>query len=435
MHPNNLIYSDKTLSEERNIQSFSLRSLRIICLFAIIVNLFYVLYGGLVGVREISIICAFYMLGGVSSLLMTYFNQVAAKFLVITSTAISLMITFHTFTIGYNVLTIFFPVLLAHVYIFNFDTEKKTFFFSLAITIASIVLSLTMPRFHFLKVPLNENIANQTDSVHTLVCLAVTTFLLIIIIQNRTQLNRLVHLKKKDLEAAINELTETRDQLIQTEKMASLGLLTAGINHEINNPLNFMAGGLENLKIIAKKNDIEPVIPFLHVFEEGIKRIEDIVSGLNHFNHQSTSFEDKCQINDILENCLKVLSHELKDRISIVKDYTSDSAVKGNSGQLHQVFINLLSNAAQAIKGVGEIKVNTSRDANELVVVIADNGPGIPENLLMKIFDPFYTTKEPGIGTGLGLSVSYSIIKKHLGAIKVTSTEGSGTTFTISLPV
>ncbi len=430
-----MFYSTETISEEQVIHAFSLRSLRIICVFAVLVNLFYVFYGLGVQVEAISIICAIYTIGGISAYIASYFSESLAKVLVITSTAVSLMVTFHTFTIGYSILTIFFPIVLAHLFIFNFDVDKKPFFVSLSLTAITLVLSLVSPRFQFLKVILSEEIASQTDQVHAAVSLAVTTFLLVVIIQSRTKLNRLLFLQKKDLENAIAELHETRDQLIQTEKMASLGLLTAGINHEINNPLNFMAGGLENLKKLAEERKDEEIGEYLYVFEEGIRRIEDIVSGLNHFNYRSTSFDDHCDIKKIIENCLKILSHELKDRVAINQSFQGNLTVKGNSGQLHQVFMNLLANAAQAIDGAGFININAARLEDRVSIEILDSGCGIPDEIVRNIFDPFFTTKEPGIGTGLGLSVSYSIIKKHAGEINVRSEEGKGTTFAISLPL
>lgn len=431
-----MTYSDQTQSEEKDLHTLPLLSLRIICLFAIVVNLFYVVYGIVVGIQEVSIICAIFMLGGISALTMSLLgNQISAKVLIITSTAISLLITFHTFTIGYTILSIYFPVILSHLYIFDYHREKKPFLISLVISILAVIFSLMLPRFQFLKIPIPEPIASMTDNVHGLVSLSVTTFLLIIIIQYKTKANRLLAEKKKNLEAVITELTETRDQLIQTEKMASLGLLTAGINHEINNPLNFMAGGLENLKNMARKRGDNEIKEYLHVFEEGIRRIEEIVSGLNHFNYRSTSFDDQCDINAMIENCLKILSHELKDRIVVQMNLENDLMVEGNSGQLHQVFMNVLANGAQAIDEKGKIKIVSKKSDDYALVEIIDTGVGISEDILRNIFDPFFTTKEPGIGTGLGLSVSYSIIKKHSGQIDVESTVGEGTTFLIRLPL
>ena len=431
-----MIYSDHTLSEEKNLHALPLLSLRIICIFAIAVNLFYVLYGLVIDIPEVSIICSFYALGGLFALILSLLGrQTASKFVVITSTAISLMVTFHTFTIGYTILAIYFPVILSHLYIFDYGREKKPFLASLAISVLTVILSLMLPRFQYLKVVIPDPIANLTDNVHGLVSLFVTTFLLIIIVQYKTKANKLLEEKKKDLESAITELTETRDQLIQTEKMASLGLLTAGINHEINNPLNFMAGGLENLKNMAAKKGDKAIKEYLHVFEEGIRRIEEIVSGLNHFNYRSTSFDDSCDVHAMIENCLKILSHELKDRIIITRDYSQDLAVVGNSGQLHQVFMNLLANGAQAIEHKGEIAISTRKENGLAVIEIADSGSGIPDDVKKNIFDPFFTTKEPGIGTGLGLSVSYSIVNKHQGAIEVDSIPGEGTTFCIRLPL
>ena len=241
------------------------------------------------------------------------------------------------------------------------------------------------------------------------------------------------------LSQTVEELKTTQEQLIQNEKMASIGTLTAGVAHEINNPLNFIMGayiGLDNYFKEKGSEDVNKTDILLKSIKEGIDRASKIVNGLNQFSRKSDTLKENCDIHLILENCLVMLHNKIKNKITVKKDFTKDvTVIKGNVGKLHQVFINILTNAFQAIKDSGEISILTKKYNGKIIVEITDNGCGIKKEHIKHVVDPFFTTKSPGEGTGLGLSIAYSIIKEHKGEIKITSELDKGTTVTIEIPV
>ncbi|MDB4334814.1 ATP-binding protein [bacterium] len=243
--------------------------------------------------------------------------------------------------------------------------------------------------------------------------------------------------QKKNLEETYKQLKETQLKMVQSEKMASVGILTSGITHEINNPLNFIHGARVALQKIAQKNSKDQdksVMPLLGMIETGVKRASDIVNSLNRFNRRSEHMDEVCQVSLIVDNCLNMLGNSLKNRIEVNKEFTtSPYKLVGNEGELHQVFLNVLQNAVQAIEDKGTITINTSVDKNYLVTSIIDDGYGISEENIQKITDPFFTTKAPGEGTGLGMSIVFSILKEHKGSIDYISKEGQGTTVQIKL--
>ncbi len=269
--------------------------------------------------------------------------------------------------------------------------------------------------------------------------------------------------------AVYEELKATQSQLVQSEKMASLGQLTAGIAHEINNPINFVSAGIESLKsnyqeikgllgeymdlkpgednneklitIEKHKKDIEIEI-LLHEIEElygsiknGASRTTEIVKNLRNFTRLDENEFKLSNLEDGLDSTLVILNSQLKDRIEVIKEYGHLPLVNCFPGQINQVFINILNNAAQAIEGQGKIWIKTQVENGFAEIRIKDSGIGMSEETKNKIFDPFFTTKDVGIGTGLGLSISYGIIEKHHGAISVESTPGEGTQFTIKIPL
>ncbi len=247
-------------------------------------------------------------------------------------------------------------------------------------------------------------------------------------------------LEKNDkLHLTINHLKETQAQLLQSEKMASLGILTAGVAHEINNPLNYIMGAYIGLLRHYEENTFsenpEQVGILIEAMKIGIDRSSAIVHGLNQFSRKSDSYDEDCNVHEILENSLTMLHNQIKHNITVEKDFNaSDIVIKGNVGSLHQVFINILGNAVQAIESKGKITVKTEDNGSEVLITITDSGIGIPKENLNKLTDPFFTTKDPGKGTGLGLSITYNIIKEHKGKLMFESVEGKGTSVKIILP-
>jgi PAS domain S-box-containing protein len=241
----------------------------------------------------------------------------------------------------------------------------------------------------------------------------------------------------KDLQDAMSDLRTTQAQLIQSEKMASLGILTAGVAPEINNPLNYILGGVSGLeKYFEEIPGTEETEMMLSTIKNGVSRASNIVKGLNQFSRTNRVNTEHCDIHSIILNCINMLDYELKQRAEIETIFTdAPYLIVGNVGKLHQVFINVLNNAYQAIEDFGKITIVTSVYEDHMLIAISDNGKGINEADLKKITDPFFTTKEPGQGTGLGLSISYNIIKEHGGVINYQSQESVGTTANIRLPL
>lgn len=237
--------------------------------------------------------------------------------------------------------------------------------------------------------------------------------------------------KNKMLNESMTNLKTTTQKLIQAEKMASLGMMSAGVAHEINNPLNFIKGGIGMLsKSIEKSKEVKP---FVEAIEEGVDRASRIVSSLGHFSRDTDSMDEECEIHNVIDNCLVMLQHKLKYKVEVIKNYSSSKHIRvvGNEGQLHQAILNILSNAEQAIKTKGKITIETKAKHNHIRLTISDTGEGISEDNLSKISDPFFTTKPSGEGTGLGLSISFRIIQEHGGKISVTSKPNQGTRFNI----
>jgi PAS domain S-box-containing protein len=297
----------------------------------------------------------------------------------------------------------------------------------------------------------------------------------------RDQLEQLVEQRTAELRLANEQLQETNhkleeahNQLLQTEKMASIGQLAAGVAHEINNPIGFVNSNLSSLETyvqsllqvvtayeqyghllrdmpeqaraieaIKKEADLdyikEDVFTLLNESKEGMLRVKKIVQDLKDFSHVG---EAEWQLSDLhsgLDSTLNIVNNEIKYKAKIVKEYGTLPNVECLPLELNQVFMNMLVNAAHAIQGFGEIAIRTGsgteKDKDAVWVEFQDSGVGIKPENLKRIFDPFFTTKPVGQGTGLGLSLSYSIVQKHQGRIEVDSTLGHGTRFRIWLPV
>ncbi|MDQ3745879.1 MAG: response regulator [Acidobacteriota bacterium] len=271
----------------------------------------------------------------------------------------------------------------------------------------------------------------------------------------------------EELRRSKQELEHLQAQIIQSEKMASLGQLAAGVAHELNNPAGFIYGNMEILDecirgltclltfyesvplapdVAARARRIMDEVDYEHALadlrtivtdcREGAERICDVVQNLRTFSRLDEAEFKKVDIHEGLESTLRLLSrHYGADRIRLVRDYGELPAVDCFAGQLNQVWLNLLVNAAQATREGGEVCIRTRRDGPMAVVQIKDDGHGIAPENLKRIFDPFFTTKPVGEGTGLGLSVTYSIVERHGGNITVESTPGHGTTFNVSIPI
>lgn len=291
----------------------------------------------------------------------------------------------------------------------------------------------------------------------------------------RRALIRSARLYKQDLEQHNKELARRKAelerlqaQLVHSEKMASLGQLAAGIAHELNNPAGFIYGNMEILSecvtslesflkaseqaqpslsqaseivSITEAIDCETTIADLRSIitdcREGAERIRDVVQNLRTFSRLDEAEFKQVDLHEGIESTLRLLSrYYSSDRIMLRRDYAELPRVNCYAGQLNQVWTNLLVNAAQAIgSNCGEVGITTRLEFETVLVSISDTGSGIAPEHLDKIFDPFFTTKPVGEGTGLGLSIIYGIIERHHGSIEVVSRKGSGTTFTVALPV
>ncbi len=247
--------------------------------------------------------------------------------------------------------------------------------------------------------------------------------------------------QKEALEVALNALSKTQTKLIQSEKMAALGVLTAGVAHEINNPMNYIKSGAEILKMISKVENNQVLIKDKETYEQvmdginiGVERIVSITKSLGSFSRKDDRLDSKINVNKVLKDTVTILHHEYKERIQVLFEFVDEHLhVSGNESKLYQVFTNLLINAIHSIEKKGTIKIETKSTVDKAQIVIKDTGCGIPEGILNKIYDPFFTTKEAGKGTGLGLSIVYNIIEEHRGSISFQSTEEKGTIVTVEL--
>ena len=272
------------------------------------------------------------------------------------------------------------------------------------------------------------------------------------------------------LRQAFDELERTQKQLINSEKMASIGQLTAGVAHEINNPVGYLHSNLGTLSHYvedilhmvasyeaavnaitdpvvkatveqAKKDTdfsflLEDIPRLLSESQEGTQRVRKIVQDLKDFAHAGDNEEWQwVDLHNSLERTLNIVHNELKYKAEILRSYDNLPEIHCLPGQLNQVFMNLLVNAGHAIDAKGQVQVSARQVGDQVWVEISDTGCGMPPEVVARIFEPFFTTKTVGKGTGLGLSISYGIVKKHGGHIEVESTEGQGTTFRIMLPV
>jgi PAS domain S-box-containing protein len=281
-------------------------------------------------------------------------------------------------------------------------------------------------------------------------------------------LEEIVAERTRDLQQANQELKQAQSQMLHHEKMASIGQLAAGVAHEINNPMGFIASNLNSLGKYLDKFigfiRFQEQLSRVHLDQEGqqliatewrrmkidyllndckdligesldgAKRVQEIVSNLKSFSRVDRADEQQADLNECLESTIAIAWNELKYKVTLEKEYGELPPLRCHPQQLNQVFMNLLVNAAQAIAEKGVIKIKTWHNQQMIFVEISDTGCGIPEENLLRIFEPFFTTKEVGKGTGLGMSICYDIVNAHGGQIEVQSKVGEGSRFTICLP-
>ncbi|MBA3582596.1 MAG: GHKL domain-containing protein [Gammaproteobacteria bacterium] len=280
------------------------------------------------------------------------------------------------------------------------------------------------------------------------------------------------------LQKAYKQLKASQSQLIQSEKMASIGQMVAGVAHEINTPLGYVSNNvnmsrgifLQVMQLVSKFEDLlhmmadenvdsttldQAILEIMQECEQqreeklyaeinnliddslyGLNQIGEIVTGLKDFSRIDKAAVANVSIHECIDNALMIGKNVIKNKANIHKKYADDiPLITCSPSKLNQVFLNLITNAAQAIEAFGDIYISTKNDGSHVIISIRDSGKGIPDSLLNKIFDPFFTTKKIGEGTGLGLSIVYQIIKQHRGLISVKSKVGHGTLFNIKLPI
>lgn len=279
--------------------------------------------------------------------------------------------------------------------------------------------------------------------------------------------NKLLTQQKEKLEDTLSQLRNTQEKLIESEKMASLGMLTAGVAHEINNPINFISAGNQALRVlidelqdgftallamkkhlskihinkftkisaqITKDRVFEDATDMLDGIDNGIERAAHIISSLNMYSYENSENFQTYNLCQSVDNTLVILSGKLSKTIKIEKHYTGSINIECYPGKINQAILNIISNAIDAITPTGVIRLSIIKNADTVYFNVADSGEGISEENMKKAFDPFFTTKEVGKGTGLGLYITYGIIKQHGGNIDITS-DAKGTTVGISLPI
>jgi two-component system, NtrC family, sensor kinase len=235
----------------------------------------------------------------------------------------------------------------------------------------------------------------------------------------------------------VAELERRQDQLVQGKKMSSLGVLTAGIAHQLNNPLNNISTSCQIILEELDHSDQDFVRKMLTNVEQEVYRARDIVKGLLEFSRVREFSLKPIPLEDVVKRSIRLISSQVPPGIDIVEEVPWDLVLELDAQRMQEVLLNLMMNATQAIKETpGVIRIAASADPthHEAVITIEDTGVGIPKEELDRVFDPFFTTKEVGVGTGLGLSIVYGIIEKHHGRIAVESKEGEGTRFIIRMP-
>jgi len=286
----------------------------------------------------------------------------------------------------------------------------------------------------------------------------------------RKEAEQLLEDRSRELYLSMEELKSSQNQLVHSEKMASLGVLAAGIAHEINNPIGYISSNFNSMKnglkdiqsfisSVSKSIEIAEDLPTIRnswnkekqrydldfILEdfidlaletsEGLDRVRQIVSDLRAFTRADSDKKSPVDINDTLRAAVNILENQTRYKAVVETEYADLPQIMGFSGKLSQVFTNLISNANQAVSDNGKIIVRTFETEADIGVSVQDNGCGISHEDLKQLFTPFFTTKPVGEGTGLGLSISHGIIEEHQGKIEVDSELGKGTRFTVKIPL
>jgi signal transduction histidine kinase len=286
--------------------------------------------------------------------------------------------------------------------------------------------------------------------------------------QARRKAEEEVRRQKDELQSALRKLQEAQAQLVQSEKMASLGQLVAGVAHEINNPISYVTNNLAVLdRDVRQIADLmadyrghfgEAVPDFIREIEEridldyslgnldrllkstrsGLQRVSEIVAGLRDFSRLDEATSKWVDPNEAVKATVEMVRFPIRQKgLVLIVETNPLPMIECNPGQINQVLLNLLMNAIQAVDSGAQIAIRTRflEDSQAIQYEVSDNGPGIPESIRGKIFDPFFTTKPLGVGTGLGLWISYNIVEQHGGTIDLTTEPGQGTKFTVTLPI
>lgn len=285
-----------------------------------------------------------------------------------------------------------------------------------------------------------------------------------------------VERRNRALAVANKNLKASQARLVQSEKMASLGQMVAGVAHEINTPLGYASSNIELLRdfflrartalesgdnliralldpdtedhqlgqvlaaavgeteSLREDRVLEDIDSLIDDSMHGLEQIGELVVSLRNFSRLDRAKIDRVNINECIDSALTIGKNIIKHRAEVILDYQDEVTLECSPSQINQVLLNILTNAAQAIEGEGKIRVRTRADDEQVIIAIRDNGCGIPDDVRRRIFDPFFTTKPVGEGTGLGLSISFQIVRQHGGTIEVSSRPGAGTEFIIRLP-
>ncbi len=276
--------------------------------------------------------------------------------------------------------------------------------------------------------------AEITKNFSILIILSLMVLLAFIIFSRRK-----IKMQAAEILSSHNELLKTQEDLIKSEKMAAIGVLTAGIAHEINNPLNFIYNGalaLSNQVKKQKNGSSTTFKPFMDIINEGVSRCSKIISSLGHISRSGEKMDEDCDIHSILDNSMVIMSSRIPDKVKIEKNYfDGDVIVRGNGGKLHQAVMNIIANAFHAMENrTGVLTLSTNIINKVVILEIKDTGIGMPPEFLRRLGDPFFTTKPPGKGTGLGMYITFSIISEHEGEMKIESELERFTSFKIHLP-